>query len=114
MVIDAVEGSFGAYGGGESAMCEEEEFCDDPVDWWRALELCWRRAFTRLVIGAIWERRSDSSEVSMYLYICQWSNCSDTLPTRGGSMSGKTDSAFECAILGSTSTSNSNSAILSS
>ena len=76
MVMEAVEGSLGVWGGGEFAMWEEEAFCGDPVVWRRALELCWRSAFTRLVIGAIWERRRDSSEVSMYLDVGQRSRCS--------------------------------------
>lgn len=116
MVMEGVEGSLGAGGGGEVAMGEEgggllvwEEGLG--VDCRRALELCWRRALTRLVIGAIWERRRESSEVSMYL---------------GGFLSGVelgwveslgagvTYSAFECAMLGSVSTSSSSSAMLSS
>jgi hypothetical protein len=70
--MEAVEGSFGAYGGGELAIWDEDGDLDDPVVWRSALELCWRRAFTRPEIGAIWERRSESSEVSMYLCTYQW------------------------------------------
>lgn len=67
MVMEAVDGSLGAYGGGELAMCEEDWPCEESDDCTRAFELCWRRALTRLVIGAIWERRRESSEVKMYL-----------------------------------------------
>ena len=53
MVMEAVEGSFGAYGGGELAIWDGELFCDGFDVWRSALELCWRRALTREVMGAI-------------------------------------------------------------
>ena len=63
MVMEPVEGSLGAKGGGELAMWEEEG--EESVVWRSALELCCRRALTRLDMGAIWERSSESSEVRM-------------------------------------------------
>lgn len=65
MVMEPVEGSLGANGGGELAMCEDEGFCGVEVVWRSALELCWRSALTSPDIGAIWERRRESSEVRM-------------------------------------------------
>lgn len=69
MVIEAVDGSLGAKGGGELAMGEGEGEGEGEevvvVEWRRALALWERRALTRLVMGAIWERRRDSSDVRM-------------------------------------------------
>ena len=62
MVMEPVEGSLGASGGGELAIEEEEE---GEGALRRAVELWWRRALTRPEMGAIWERRRESSEVRM-------------------------------------------------
>ena len=65
MVIDPVDGSFGVKGGGEFAIGDESDSRDDSVVCMSAFELWCRKALTRPEIGAICDRRSESSEVRM-------------------------------------------------